>query len=329
MTNGRAQQTSSRSTQRSQKAGESRRTVIIALAANAVIAFAKLIGGVMSGSSALLAEAAHSVADTTNQAFLLVSISLSKREPAPSRPFGSGQERFLWSFVAAVGMFLAGAVFAVGYGVYELLAGSSEKGGFTVAWIVLAISAVAEGTSWVRALKQTRGEAREQGKSVRQHVADTRDPNVKMVLVEDSAALAGIALAALGIGLHQLTGRAAFDNAASIMIGLMLIAIALRLARDAKHLLIGASARPDERRLLEQAIEEFDEVVEVVELLTMVLGPNSLLVAARVNLDDGIDADRIERVSGEIDDALREAVPDVTEVFLDATPGRRERAGRR
>jgi len=308
---------------RTRDEGETRRTVIIALLANSLIALAKLAGGLLSGSSALLAEAAHSIADTTNQVFLLVSIALGGRDPNPGQPFGHGRERFLWSFVAAVGMFLAGAVFAIGYGTYELLSGASETGGFGIAWIVLVVSGIAEGISWIRAVKQTRSEAQEAGTPVRDYVRASRDPSVKMVLFEDSAALAGIAIAAAGIGLHQLTGAAAWDQLASIVIGLMLIVVALKLARDAKHLVVGASARPEERRAMEEAIERFPEVRSVVELLTMVLAPKALLVAARVDLSDDIDAERIEGVSEEIDQALRDAVPDVTEVFLDATPGRR------
>jgi cation diffusion facilitator family transporter len=327
MEDGRARQTSSRSTERARDAGASKRTVVIALLANGVIALAKLAGGLMSGSSALLAEAAHSIADTTNQGFLLVSIALSGREADPRRPFGYGRERFLWSFLAAVGMFLAGALFAIGYGVYELLSGGSEKGGFAIAWLTLAISLAAEGISWVRALRQTRGEAREAGKPLREYIREARDPNVKMVLFEDSAALAGIAIAAVGIGLHQLTKNAAWDQLASIAIGVMLVVVALKLARDSKQFLVGASARPDERRALEDAIESFDEVAEVFELLTMVLAPNALLVAARIDLSDGVDAERVESVSDEIETALREAVPDVTEVFLDATARRASSAG--
>jgi cation diffusion facilitator family transporter len=324
MGNGRARQTSSRSIPRTREAGATRRTVVIALAANAVIAVVKLAGGVFSGSTALLAEAAHSIADTANQSFLLVSISLSARDPEPGRPFGHGRERFLWSFLAAVGMFLAGAVFAIGYGAVELISGASEKSSFGIAWAVLVISAIAEGISWARALRQTRREARDADKPVRQYLRDSRDPNVKMVLFEDSAALVGVLIAATGIGLHQVTGAAAWDQAASIAIGLMLVAVALKLARDTKHLLVGASARPEEREAIEATIESFDEVEEVVELLTSVLAPTAILVAARVDLRDAVDSSRIEQVCDEIDRALRKAVPDVTEVFIDPTRARSE-----
>ena len=317
----RARPVSRRSLERVRDAGESRRTVLIALVANALIAVAKLGGGLLSGSAAMFAEAAHSLADTTNQAFLLVSIQLGKREPTPERPFGYGQERYLWTFMAAVGMFLAGAIFAIGFGSIELATGGGESEGFLVAYVVLGISFVAEATSWVRAFRQTRGETREAGKPLWRYARESRDPNVKMVLFEDSAALIGIALATVGIALNEFTASTFWDPMASVLIGLLLVSVAFWMGRDAKHLLIGSAALPEEREALEQAIEDFDAVVEVEELLTMVLGPNALLVAARVNLRDDIDADRIEKASTQIDHRLREVVPDVTEVFLDATPG--------
>ena len=318
----RAQAVSRRSLRRVRDAGDSRRTVLIALGANALIAVAKVGGGLLSGSAAMFAEAAHSLADTTNQAFLLVSIQLGKREPTPARPFGHGQERYLWTFMAAVGMFLAGAVFAIGFGGIELATGGGESEGFAVAYVVLAISFLAEGTSWVRAFRQTRDEAREASKPVLRYARESRDPNVKMVLFEDSAALIGLALATAGIALNEFTGLTFWDPSASILIGLLLVAVAFWMGRDARHLLIGSAALPEERRAIERTIEDYDEVVKVEELLTMVLGPSAILVAARVDVRDSLDADRIERVSTEIDERLREEVPDVTEVFLDPTPGR-------
>jgi cation diffusion facilitator family transporter len=296
--------------------------VLVALGANGLIAIAKLGGGLLSGSAGMLAEAAHSLADTTNQAFLLVSIQLARREPTPARPFGFGQERYLWTFMAAVGMFLAGAIFAIGFGGYELLMGEGETEGFVVAYAILGFSFLAEGTSWVRAFRQTRGEAREADKPVWRYARESRDPNVKMVLFEDTAALIGVTLAAAGVGLNELTGLTFWDPTASVLIGLLLVSVAFWMGRDAKHLLIGSAALPEERRDLERAISQYDEVVEVQELLTMILGPSALMVAARVDLRDDLDADTVERVSSEIDARLREVVPDVTEVFLDATPGR-------
>jgi cation diffusion facilitator family transporter len=317
-----ADRTSRRTLERSRESTDaSRKTVLVALASNATIAVVKLFGGLASGSTAMLAEAAHSLADTTNQGFLLVSIALSSREPNPDQPFGYGQVRFLWTFMAAIGMFLAGAVFAIGYGVYALMKGE-EAGGFTVAYITLAIALVAEGASWLRALRQVRGEARAADLPLLRYVRGSRDPNVKMVLFEDTAALLGIFIAFTGILIDQVTGSSVFDPAASIVIGALLVGVAGWMGRDVSHLLIGGAARPDERDAIEDAIEEFDEVDKVVELLTMALGPNALLVAARVDLADGLEPDRVEEVSDEIDARLRKVVPDVTEVFLDATRSR-------
>jgi cation diffusion facilitator family transporter len=306
--------------------------VLIALAANAFITVTKLAGGLISGSAAMLAEAAHSLADTTNQVFLLVSIKLASREPTPEQPFGYGRMRFLWTFVAAIAMFLAGAIFAIGYGAYQLFSGESSSE-YLVAYVTLGIALVAEGTSWVRAMRQTRGEAAEAKLPLLRYVRESRDPNVKMVLFEDTAALAGLAIAFAGILADQLSGATVFDPAASIGIGLLLIAVAGWMAHDTSELLIGAAARPAERAALERTLEEFDEVDNVLELLTMVLGPNSLLVAARVDFASGLADDQVERASEEIDRRMRQVVPDVTEVFLDATTtpsaaGRRESSQR-
>jgi cation diffusion facilitator family transporter len=293
-----------------------RKTVLIAAAANAAIFLTKAIGGVISGSSALLAEAAHSLADTTNQCFLLFSLRLGEREGDETHPFGHGQERFLWAFMAATFMFFGGAVFAVGYGVKELLSAGGE-GSFAVAWVVLLVSGVAEVFSWVRAMRQARSEAKEAGLPFGQFIRESRDPTSKAVVFEDSAAVVGLGIAAFGIGMHQLTGNAAWDAAAAIAVGLLLMVTAVALGRDIRGLLTGEAARPAERERIAQVLRQAEEVREVVELLTMVLGPNSLLVAARIDLSDQLSAEQIEQACSRIADALREAVPDVRQVFLD------------
>jgi cation diffusion facilitator family transporter len=314
--------TSRRSVERSRRtAAGSRKTVLMALGANAAVTIAKLAGGLLSGSAAMLAETAHSLA------FLLVSIALADREPTPEQPFGYGRVRFLWTFLAAVAMFLAGAIFAIGYGVYQLTS-SSESGGYLAAYVTLAISLVAEGSSWVRAVRQTRAEARDVQLSLLRYVRESRDPNVKMVLFEDTAALVGIALALAGILIDQLTHSTIFDPAASIAIGMLLVGVAGWMAHDTSELLVGAAARPAERDALEQTLEEFDEIEKVIELLTMVLGPNSLLVAARIDFAEGLVDDDVEQISGVIERRLRDVVPDVTEVFLDATTSPTRSRGR-
>jgi len=309
--------------------GGTRKTVLIAIGSNATIFATKAIGGAVSGSAALLAEAAHSLADTTNQCFLLFSLRLAERSSDDSHPFGHGHERFLWAFMAAIFMFMGGAVFAVGWGIKELVSAGSE-GSFNVAWVVLGISGVAEIISWVRATKQARAEAAETGLPFLQFIRQSRDPTSKAVVFEDSAAVVGLVIAAIGIGLHQLTGHAAWDAGAAIAVGLLLMVTAVALARDIRGLLIGEAARPDERERIEKVLGGAEEVDEVLELLTMVLGPRALLVAARLNFRDGLTIQQLEQASNRLADELHEAVPDVRQVFLDPTePGPVDRRQRR
>jgi cation diffusion facilitator family transporter len=315
------QWTSDRSAQRARRtAAATRRTVIIALLANLLVGITKFAGGILSGSASLFAEAGHSVADTTNQAFLLHSITLADRDPTPDQPFGFGRLRFLWTFIAAVMMFVAGAFFAIGYGIFEIIHGD-HSAGYGFAYATLAIDACAEGSSWVRAVRQTRREAGDAGLPLLRYIRESRDPNVKMVLFEDTAALAGLFLAGAGIAASQITGDHLWDAAGSIAIGVLLIGVAVLLGHDTGELLVGASARPLERREIDRVLNEAPEVSRVFEILSMVLGPNSLMVAARVDFAAGLGEGEVERASGEIDRRLREAVPDITEVFLDATSG--------
>jgi cation diffusion facilitator family transporter len=297
-----------------------RKTVLIALAANAAIAVVKAIAGIVSGSAAMLAEAAHSIADTCNQGLLLTSIRLSDRGPDEEHPFGHGKERFFWSFLAAVVVFIAGAVFAIGEGVRELISSSSE-GSFAIVYGTLAFSFVAETISLVRAVRQTRAEARETDKGWLEHVRESTEPTSKMVVAEDAVAVAGVLVAFVGVGLHQLTGSSVWDAAAAITVGSLLVYVAYTLGRNFRELLIGAGAQPEDARRIREVLESHEDVEEVVDLKTMYMGPRSLLVAARVDLADGArDAGGVERLANELDRQLQEEVADVDQVFLDPTP---------
>jgi cation diffusion facilitator family transporter len=307
-------------------ASESRTTVLVAIGANGLIAAAKVVAGVGTGSSAMLAEAAHSIADTVNECMLLVSLVRADREPDEQHPFGYGKERFFWAFLVAVFIFLLGGIFSVLEGGYRLLRGSESEGGVLAAFVVLAIAFVAEGVSFLRALRQTRREARGQDLSWRRYIRVSKEPTAKTVVSEDAAAIAGVVIAFLGIGLDQLTGIRVFDPIASILIGLLLCTVAYALGRDVKGLLLGEAARPDQRRELRRVLAGHPGVRDVVELLTMYVGPESLLVAARIDLDDGLSGADVERLSNRLERELRAAVPDVDQVFLDATPGARRRA---
>jgi cation diffusion facilitator family transporter len=293
-----------------------RRTVLVALAANASIAVAKLVAGLVSGSSAILAEFAHSVADTMNQVFLLYSLATGEREPDAEHPFGYGKERFFWSFLAAVGIFVAGAGFSLYEGLRRIFGPETESGHYGIAYAVLAFAALAEGASLMRAYRQTRDEAAESRQSHARYVRASRDPTTKTVLFEDSAAVIGVGVAFAGVALHQATGNQVYDGLASVVIAVVLATVAVALGRDTKALLIGEAASPEERQAITEIIEAHPAVDRLLELLTMALAP----VAARIDLADGLSADEIERASSDLDRELHERIATVWQVFLDATP---------
>jgi cation diffusion facilitator family transporter len=294
-----------------------RRTVIIAGAANILVGLTKLAAGIISGSSSMLAEAAHSAADTLNQIFLLTSLSRANRPADEQHPFGYGQERYFWSLMAAFGIFVAGGGFSIFEGILSLTRHGSEDA--TAAYIALAVSFVAEGTSFIRAYRQMRGEASAHHEEMLDHVQESVDTTVKAALFEDTAAVIGLVFAGLGVGLRQLTGSAVWDGAGSIAIGVLLIVVAVKLGMDSKELLIGRAASPDLLRQIRQEIENAPGVDALLELRTMYMGPEDLIVAARVALNDGISAGQAEHLADDIDRRLSEKLPVHSHVFVDPT----------
>jgi cation diffusion facilitator family transporter len=300
---------------------ESTGTVVVALVANLAIAVAKIAAGLIGGSSAMLAEGAHSVADTTNQVFLLTSLRLSRKAPDDTHPFGYGKERFFWSLLAAIGIFVSGAVFSIYQGVHGLLSGESEVAGYLLSYAVLFVSFLAEGTSWLKAVRQLRTDARAAGRGMIEQVRLSSDPTVKTVFSEDTAALIGLLLAALGLGLHQLTGQAYWDAAAAIAIGVLLAVVAYLLGRDTKEMLIGEAAPAPVRDGIRSELADHPEVDRVLDVRTMLLGPEALLVAARLDMDDSLGAAEVEDSTDAISAGLRTKFPQVREVYLDVTSG--------
>ena len=296
-----------------------RRTVLIALAANAIIAVSKALGGLATGSSAMLAETAHSLADTTDQVLMYHSIRLGEREPDEEHPFGYGKEQFFWTLLASVVMFLAGSIFALGYGILRLFESSNEQESYWLVYGALGFAFVAEGISFLRAFRQTRGEAQERGLPLVKFVRESKSPAVKMVFSEDSAALLGLLIAFGGTLAAQLTGDQAWDASASVAIGVLLVLVAVAILRDTKGLLIGEAAPAADRRRLKDVICRHDGIDGVLDLRTMYVGPHSLLVAARVDLADELPGERIEALATEIQRALKRELDDVDQVFLDPT----------
>jgi cation diffusion facilitator family transporter len=294
-----------------------RRTVIIAGLANLVVGLTKLAAGIISGSSSMLAEAAHSAADTLNQVFLLTSVRRGDRPADEGHPFGYGQERYFWSLMAAFGIFVAGGGFSIFEGILALTRGGEESA--TAAYIALAVSFVAEGISFLRAYRQMRGEARASNQEMLDHVQASADTTVKAALFEDTAALVGLVFAAIGVGLRQLTGSPVWDGAGSIAIGVLLIVVAVKLGADSRELLIGRAAGPDQLRLIRREIEATTGVDALLELRTMHIGPDSLIVAARVALSDDISVGQVEDLADDIDHRLSEKLPVHPHVFVDPT----------
>jgi cation diffusion facilitator family transporter len=300
-------------------ADESTKTVVVAILANLAIAVAKGVAGALSGSAAMVSESAHSLADTTNEAFLLVAVKRSNRPADARHQFGYGRERYFWTLLAAVGIFVGGGVFSVLQGVNELRSSPHEGGHYQLTYIVLAVSFVLEAVSWAQAFRQLREDASRQDRDFRRQLWETSDPAVTTVFFEDTAALGGLLIAAFGVGMHQATGNHVWDGLASCAIGLLLTAVAFALARENRNLLIGEAADPRLQRALAELLSSYDEVDAVDEVLTSVIGRGEVLVAARIDLDDDLTAGQVEALARRMEREILDAHPTVRHFFLDVT----------
>ena len=294
--------------------------VLGALFANAVIAVLKLAAAVMTGSSGMMAEALHSIADTTNQVFLLLGLRFYRRPASKKHPFGYGKERFFWSFIAAIFIFGVGSTYAIYEGIVKLSHPHAPENLKWAYW-VLAISFLLEGASIALAIYQETKEAHHDGLKFFAYLRESKDPTAKTVIFEDSAALLGIIIAATGLLLTEHhsgpSGGAYWDGLASILIGVVLGIVAFVLARTSRGLLLGEAANPKSRQAIRAAIESHPNVIKVIELLTMHLAPRQILINAHVNLRDDLVTDDIERTNEEIETLIRKAEPKVEMIFLE------------
>jgi cation diffusion facilitator family transporter len=294
--------------------------VLGALFANAVIAVLKLAAALMTGSSGMMAEAFHSFADTANQVFLLLGLRFFKRPASKKHPFGYGKERFFWSFIAAIFIFGVGSTYAIYEGVVKLSHPHAPENLKWAYW-VLGISFLLEGASIALAIYQETKEAQHDGLTFFAYLRESKDPTAKTVIFEDSAALLGIIIAAVGLLLtehHNGPGGGAYwDGLASILIGVVLGIVAFVLARTSRGLLLGEAASKKARQAIRAAIESHPNVVKVIELLTMHLAPKQILINAHVNLRDDLVTDDIEQTNEEIETLIRKAEPKVEMIFLE------------
>jgi cation diffusion facilitator family transporter len=300
--------------------GEQRRggnvTVLLALAANFGVGVLKLAAGLMSGSAALLSEAAHSAGDCTTEGFLLVALRRSERPADREHPFGYGKARYFWSLLAAIAIFTLGGAFSIFEG-FTAIAGPAKSD--DMLWInypVLAVAFVMEGISFRQAARQVRKQARRRRLPLVDLIRNPEDPTVNSVALEDSTALVGIIVAAVGVGLHQLTGNALWDGLASVLIGVLLLGVAVVLARSCEALLIGKQA--DQRLLaaIEDRLEEQPEIDDVVDLLSMLTGTGQVMLGARVDFVDSVSAGELEAACSRIDEELRAEFRELDEIFI-------------
>ncbi|MEV8447229.1 cation diffusion facilitator family transporter [Streptomyces parvus] len=303
---------------------ESTFTVIVAALANLGIAVAKAVAGLISGSSAMLSEAAHSVADTVTEVMLLTALKRSGKPADEDHPLGYGPERYIWAMLASIATFVGGAVFSIYDGVHTLVAGE-ELGDPLVSYIVLAVAFLLEGYSLRTGVKQVRREASRLRVPDTYYLRHTPDTAVKAVVMEDSAALIGLLLAAGGLLGGQLSGSGVWDGIASCLIGLLLVYVAWVLGRSNAQLLIGRPLPEAVRSGVREELLSVPHIVEVLELTTLIQGPDEILIAAKIDFRDMATAAEVEWACEEAEDQLRERFPSVRRVYLDPTPGRAQR----
>jgi cation diffusion facilitator family transporter len=262
---------------------ESLTTVLVAFGVNVLIAVAKSGAAVVTGSASLVAEAAHSWADSGNEIFLMIANRRSRRPPDRAHPFGHGREAYVWSLFAALGLFVAGGAVSVTHGITELIHPAPAER-FVVGYVVLAVSFVLEGISFLQSVRQARAEAESLQRDLLEHVIATSDPTLRAVFAEDSAALIGLVIAAAGLGAHQLTGSPVPDAIGSILVGVLLGVVAVVLINRNRRFLIGEEADPRIRSAAIQALLEMPEVARVTYLRLEVVGPRMVFVTGDVDL---------------------------------------------
>jgi len=258
-------------------------TVVIAFLANLLIAIAKSVAAYLTGSASMFAEAAHSWADAGNEIFLYVAERRSDRDRDHHHPMGFGREAYVWSMFAAFGLFSAGAVVSVLHGIQELLH-PEEAGDFHVAYVVLAVAFVLEGISFTQAATEARRTAAERGRPVLDFILNTSNPTLRAVFAEDAAALVGILIAAGGVALHQVTGSAVPDAVGSILVGVLLAAVAVFLIDRNRRFLVGEPVRPELRARVLRGLLDRQDIDRVTYLHLEYVGPGRVYLVAAVDM---------------------------------------------
>ena len=262
---------------------ESTLTVLIAFGANFLVAIAKSWAAALTGSASMVAEAAHSWADTGNEIFLMIANKRSSRPPDAQHPLGYGREAYVWSLFAALGLFVAGAAVSITHGVHELV-DPEPASDFIIGYIVLGVSFLLEGFSFLQSVRQARREARALRRDLIDHVLATSDPTLRAVFAEDAAALIGLVIAFTGLALHQITGSATPDAIGSILVGVLLGVVAVVLINRNRQFLLGQEVSPQARSAALVALLTLAEVDRVTALRLEFIGPRQVYLVADVDL---------------------------------------------
>lgn len=292
----------------------SKKAVYAALFGNLGIAITKLIAAFITGSAAMWAETYHSASDTFNQILILFGIKTSTKAASHQHQFGHGRELFFWSFIVATMIFGISGILSLEQGASSLFSEAHKIKDPQISYIILAIAFGFEANALRVALKQFTREIREKGEKVNfgtmvEHFKESKDIALLTVIVEDSAALLGILVAAIGIFLSDITGNAVYDAIASLIIGGILMFFAFFLAKENRGLLIGESVTNREYKKIVKSIQEIPEVNKLITMRTMHLGPEDILVGVQVNLIDGLDTDKIESVTDAIEQKIMLIIP--------------------
>jgi cation diffusion facilitator family transporter len=295
---------------------DTRKVVLAALAGNVAIASCKLAAALLSHSTATLAEAVHSFADTGNQALLLVGMRLAARPATERFPFGRSSERYFWPFVVALLLFSVGGAFAIFEGIDHLVYPRVEPYARGWSYAVLGVSLAFEALSFQVALGEFRKMAG--GRSLRRALLEARDPTIPLVLAEDTTAMAGLVLALGAVGLSGLAGQSFWDPVGSIVIGALLCAVAVVLAWITHGLLIGEGATPEDQRAVLDLACAVEGVESVTQLLTLHLGPDVVLLAMKVAFRPTLSVGELEEVTNRVEAKIRAALPHMRKIFIEA-----------
>jgi len=294
-------------------AGSGTRAIVAALLANAGIAAAKFIGYLITGSSSMLAESVHSVADTSNQGLLLLGKNRAEREATATHPFGYGRDRYFYSFVVALLLFSLGAVFSLYEGVHKITDPHPVESPL-VAIGILVVAVVLESYSFRTAIHESR--PLKGNRTWWRFIREATEPELPVVLLEDFGALVGLVLALAGIGLAMLTGDGVWDGVGTVGIGVLLGAIAIVLIIEMKSLLIGEGADAATLRTITAALEA-GRVERLLHIKTQYLGPDELLVAAKIALTSGLPVEDVAQAIDDAEQRIRTAVPQARIIYLE------------